>query len=172
MHPFVLGDADRARALFRSRAGTFFDPNEEEDFEETLRFIADRGDSPEQQQFWGGWLDAEMIAFGGVEWIDEAGYLCWGTVHPDVAGRGYGRQLLQFRLDFLRGTGAKSVFSDTTQLTEGFYSRHGLEVFYREPQHFGPTLDLVAMELSLDGVRRGLKRMREDGTLGYRVQAI
>jgi GNAT superfamily N-acetyltransferase len=169
IRPFCLDDADSARELFHSRAGTYFDPSEEEDFNETLEFVADPGDSPEHQRFWTGWVDGRMMAFGGVEWIDEAGYLCWGTVHPDYGGRGFGRQLLEFRLAFLRHAGVLSVFSDTSQLTEGFYAKYGFKAFHHEAQHWGPALDLVAMELSFDGVRRGPSRLREDGTLGYRV---
>jgi GNAT superfamily N-acetyltransferase len=126
LQPFSPRDADRAHALFRSRAGTFFDPNEEEYFEETLEFIADTGYAPEQQRFWAAWRDGENIAFGGVEWIDVAGYLFLGKVHPDFSGRGFGSQLLQHRLDFLRESGVQSLFSDTSQLVDGFYARHGL----------------------------------------------
>lgn len=169
--PYTTCDADRARRLFRARAGTYFDPAEAEDFEETLEFIRDPGDAPEQSRFWSGWLGDEMMAFGGVEWIDDAGYLCWGMVHPEFAGRGYGRQLLLFRLNLLRDAAVKSVFSDTSQLTEGFFARHGFECYFRRPQHFGPSLDLVAMELSFDGARRGPRRVRPDGTLGFRVGA-
>lgn len=164
---FTTEDTAGARKLFQSRAGTFFDPSEIEDFEETLEFIRDPGDAPERAEFWAGWIDGAMVAFGGIEWIGEAGYLCWGTVDPAVAGRGCGRQLLHHRLDRLRAVGVGSVFSDTTQLTEGFYARHGFVTYFREAHHFGRDLHLAAMELSFDGVRRGPRRVRPDGTLGY-----
>jgi GNAT superfamily N-acetyltransferase len=123
----------------------------------------------ENYRYWTGWIQAQVVAFGGVAWLNECGFLCWGMVHADHGGNGCGRQLLAHRIDTLQSVGVKSIFSDTSQLTEGFFARHGFQAFYREPEHFGPGIDLVGMELSLDGTVRGPSRIQPDNLLSDRL---
>ncbi|MCG9895331.1 MAG: GNAT family N-acetyltransferase [Fimbriimonadaceae bacterium] len=111
----------------------------------------------------------EIVACGGFEVLDGCGYLCWGIVDRGRAGKGLGRALLERRLELLRSWPVGSVFSDTAPVTERFFARFGFETFFRRPDHWSPGIDLAAMELSLDGTRRGPGRIRSDGTIGYRI---
>lgn len=169
--PYSPADREACLSLFDARAGTFFHPSERESFVDYLDSLEHPEDVEEDLAFWTFSQDGQTIACGGFEVLDRCAYLCWGIVHPDRAGQGLGRTLLQFRIAQIKAwpIPIDSIFSDTAPLTEGFYAKFGFQTFFRKPDHWAPGVHLVAMELPLTSTPQGPRRITPQNTLTYRL---
>jgi GNAT superfamily N-acetyltransferase len=153
----------------RGWVGLNFGANEEASFDEFLHSVHNPGEEGLEVAFEVLEHDGAIVACGGFEVFEGCGFLCWGVVDHARPGEGLGSAMLDRRLGLLRAWPVSSVFSDTAPVTEGFYARRGFETFFRRPDHWSPGIDLAAMELSFDGIRRGPRRVRPDGALQYRL---
>lgn len=159
---------DAVLEIFASNEGTFFEPAERAELEKFLDAVEGLADWEEETVYWVGLIDGTVVASGGLEILGECAFLCWGAVRADLHGTGLGAQVLLHRLDWVRRErpGVKSIFCDTAPKTEGFFARYGFVTGHRRPNHWAGVLELVAMELSLDGESRLMRRVRADGTVG------
>jgi ribosomal protein S18 acetylase RimI-like enzyme len=93
----------------------------------------------------------QTVAAGG--WAldgDGVADLTWAMVRRDLHRRGFGSELLRFRLKAIcKETQASLVRVRTTQLVLGFFSRHGFRVVDVVVDGYGAGQDLVTMELNL-----------------------
>jgi GNAT superfamily N-acetyltransferase len=154
-------DRTTCREIIHSQVGDFLAPGEDKDFEDVL----DRLDSGDANfYYWIGSVDGEDVACGGVQVDDETAQIKWGIVKRGHLRKRFGRKLLEHRLGWLRinRPEVKSVFCDTAPRTEGFFARHGFATYFKKPKYWAGQLDLIAMELSLDGIMRGLERARKE----------
>lgn len=172
--PYEKADRPECLAIVAEHVGTYFAVGEQPDFESFLDSFeeADLGvasaarphrpseRSLEDRRFWVGLENGRIVAFGGVLCKEVTASLAWGVVRNDHIGSGVGPKLLGHRIEWLRENRpeVKSIFSDTAPKTEGFFAKHGFVAYHREPNYWGGELELVAMELSLDGERRGFAR--------------
>jgi ribosomal protein S18 acetylase RimI-like enzyme len=162
---FDSSDTEGVVRVFRSRVPDFFAAEEEADLRGYLKALEEKESFEERMLAWTMRLGEEIVGFGGVEVLHECGYLCWGQVAARVGGKRLGSELLRYRIEAIRKLGAKSVMVDTTPEAEGFYVKNGLITYKRMPSYWSETLDLAAMEKSLDGVARGPMRREEEGKL-------
>lgn len=146
IRPYVPGDLQGCLALFDSNVPRFFTEGEKQDFEAFLLgnphsyVVAER--------------DGQLVACGGWYLRDGEARLCWGMVRQDLQGQGVGRLLVEARLQALRAAGeVRAVSITTSQLTEGFYARWGLEVTERETDGLAPGIDRVEMRVTLQEIR-------------------
>jgi [ribosomal protein S18]-alanine N-acetyltransferase len=144
-------------AIVRSQVGSYLAPGEEKGFEGFL-------DSVEQARratyFVVATFEGEAIGCGGIVVTDDCATLAWGILKAGCLSRGFGNALLHHRIEWVRAHHPQvmSVLSDTAPLTEGFFAKNGFDTYYREEKYWAGQIDLVAMELSIDGVRRGPER--------------
>ncbi len=75
--------------------------------------------------------------------------LSWGMVHRQFHKRGFGKQLLKFRLQKLRTDfPGVDIMLDTSQHTYRFFERFGFEVEHITPDGYGVGLDRYEMRLN------------------------
>lgn len=145
IRPYAPEDRAACLALFDANVPDFFAPHERAEFAAWLLdpgeyFVLEDG-------------EGRVVACGGV-WADPeqperpAG-LSWGMVARDAQRRGYGSQLLAFRLERLRALGAREVRLDTSQRSAPFFARFGFREVRRVPGGYGPGLDRVDMTARL-----------------------
>ncbi|KEF35024.1 hypothetical protein RDMS_04295 [Deinococcus sp. RL] len=146
IRPYAPEDRAACLALFDANVPDFFAPHERAEFETWLQdpgeyFVLEDG--------------GQVVACGGV-WLgpEDRGRpagLSWGMVARNAQRRGYGSQLLRFRLERLRALGAREVHLDTSQHSAPFFARFGFREVRRVPGGYGPGLDRVDMMARLRG---------------------
>lgn len=147
-------------AIIGSQIGSYLAPGEEVDFQ---HFLDDLQNEDSNTTFWVVRAKGEITGCGGLRLEGECATLCWGILKAGSLSKGIGKALLQHRLAWVKANHqeVKSVFCDTAPLTEGFFAKHGFKTYFRKPNYWGGELELIAMELSLDGIERGSSLKRE-----------
>lgn len=142
---YAAAHRDVCLGIFDSNVPRFFAAHEREEFADFL------DDLP------GPYLvfveDGAVVACGGWttgETDKSTAGLCWGMVVRERHRAGLGQRLLQARLDEIRADGGiERVVLETSQHSEGFFSRSGFVVCARHPDGFGPGIDRVEMVLRI-----------------------
>ena len=139
----AYSDADRGDCL------AVFDSNVPHDFRdgERAEFAEFLDDLP------GPYLVAEdaggrIVACGGwaLEADGESAAMCWGMVRRDRQGEGWGRRLLEARVEQARKVpGVRRAILTTSQRAQGFFERLGFEPRSVVPDGIAPGLDRVEM---------------------------
>lgn len=131
--------------LFKSNVPKFFNALEVDEYSNYL-------DAYVSDNYWCGFDRNELICAGGI-YVREGGIgrLVWGIVKQEHQKKGYGKQLLVFRLKKLVLTSDVSVIQlETSQLNPGFFSRFGFFETAVKENFYGPGLHSHEMELKLD----------------------
>lgn len=146
LRAYAASDFAACMALFDSNVPQFFAPHERPEFEDWLRAVP--------QDYLVAEQDGRVVACGGWYARGDEARLCWGLVARDQHRSGVGRALLAARLQALRETpGVRAVTITTSQLSEGFFVKHGFEVTEREANGLAPGLDRVEARLDLQEAR-------------------
>ncbi|MFT2720379.1 GNAT family N-acetyltransferase [Deinococcus sp. A31D244] len=94
-----------------------------------------------------------LVACGGVflRGDGRTAGLSWGMVERSKHRRGYGRALLQIRLDWLRvhAPEVEALTIDTSQHSAPFFAHMGFETQEVEQDFYAPGLDRHVMQLLL-----------------------
>ena len=147
---FLPADRAACLAVFDSNVPQFFLPSERAEYAQDLGEFESGG--------WGSAAtylvleDAAGIAACGGAYLGKDGRagLAWGMVDRARHRRGLGSELLQARLDWLRGQPrAREVWLDTSQHSAPFFQRFGFNVMKRAEGGYGPGLDRIDMRLDL-----------------------
>jgi ribosomal-protein-alanine N-acetyltransferase len=139
----------RCIEIFRSNVPKFFLEHEVADYARFLDNIA-------PNNYWCA-FDGEIIVGAGGIWVrsDGIGRLVFGIVRRDLHLKGYGRQLVNFRLKKLaEQPNLEIVQLDTSQHNPGFFKRFGFRELSAVENKYGPGLHSHAMELRLDSESR------------------
>ncbi len=91
-------------------------------------------------------MDGKIKAGGGHHLQENWGRLSWYLVHPEMAGSGAGRKLVEHNLGELNRQGVERTEVWTSQLAEGFFSKFGFDVVRRENHYWTDGIHLVLME--------------------------
>lgn len=142
---YVAADREACLAVFDTNVPRYFATHERVEFADFL------DDLP------GPYLvlveDGAVVACGGWatgETETSTAGLCWGMVVRDRHRAGLGQRLLQARLDDIRGNvGIERVVLETSQHSEGFFSRSGFIVSARHPDGFARGIDRIEMFLRI-----------------------
>lgn len=131
--------------IFRSNIPNFFLENE-------VALFTDYLDQQAQENYWVLKQDERIVACGGYA-IETSGVarLVWGIVHSSEHKKGFGRMMVEHRLQELKKR--KDVFvvqMDTTQHNPEFFAKFGFEVRMVTPNKYGPGLDSYELELVLE----------------------
>jgi len=97
--------------------------------------------------------DGNILGAGGINYILEnhEARISWDIVHPEFHGQGIGSQLLQHRIDRIHAIPEVQLISvRTSQLTSGFYAKHGFTLEHTQSDFWAPGIDLHHMMLSIN----------------------
>ena len=151
IQPYTSSNHDACTGIFNSNCPAFFDPSELELLRRWLGGL-DRGMNPygnsEQNVFFVGMLENKVIACGGFYVVRSKPEvrLAWGMVHRTFHRKGYGRNLLNYRLDHIRKNFPEhSILLDTSQHTMDFFQKQGFALLKETKDGYGPGLHRMDM---------------------------
>ncbi|MTI17329.1 GNAT family N-acetyltransferase [Rhodobacteraceae bacterium RKSG542] len=138
IRPYEDKDYGDCIELFRSNMPKYFADHELSEFVAFLKAVHD----PYYTILEGG----RPVACGGFFRKGDSYGFMWGMVGYDYQGIGYGRALVQHRLDEIyRLDPNAKVTIDTSQHTRGFYELMGFKVVRVTPNGYAPGLDKIDM---------------------------
>jgi [ribosomal protein S18]-alanine N-acetyltransferase len=145
------GDHRSCLELFRSNVPKFFDPVEEEFFEQWLTGLDENrlAYSNTEQEFYFVVEDGgQLVACGGyyIALNTRQTRMCWGLVDNKKHRQGYGRRFLEFRINEIRQKHPDSdIALDTSQHCFGFFEKMNFTVREVIKDHYAPGLDKYEM---------------------------
>ena len=113
---YQLNDKENILNLIRLNTPEYFAPSEESD----LIFYLDN----ETEDYFVVEENNIIVGCGGINYSKEenAAVISWDIIHPEHQGKGIGKQLLQYRIDFVKQSSKyKTILVRTSQLTDKFY---------------------------------------------------
>jgi [ribosomal protein S18]-alanine N-acetyltransferase len=134
--------------LLRLNTPAYFAPDEEEDL---LYYLDGHSDN-----FYVIEVANEVVCCGGFNIKDDPAFcwISWDIVHPDFQGKGYGTELMKFRIEKIKEIPGVTILSvRTSQLTDQFYARFGMKVREIVKDYWAPGFDMVRMDCNLDSVQ-------------------
>ncbi len=97
-------------------------------------------------------MPGDPVAFGAVTLTDygQTAWLRWGMVHAAYHRQGWGRALLEARMEWIaERTEASRVRVATTKPVHGFFVHHGLETTGIVTNGLGPGLDRYDLQRAM-----------------------
>lgn len=93
-------------------------------------------------------LNGKIIGAGGVAKKDDGRVvMCWGMIDKKAHKKGFGKALLEHRIDLAESTyPGKLIEVDTSQHAFGFFEKYGFRTTGVEPDYWADGLDLYKME--------------------------
>jgi len=143
IHFRAYQDSDQADclAIFRSNVPKYFGEKEISGFIESL---ADPDDLFEVLI-----VDEKIIGVGGIAIIQEReeGRLCFGIIHRDHHKKGFGKLLLERRLErILEYEFVKKITHETGEGTYRFFEKYGFQTLRIDDDPEGIGIDFYQME--------------------------
>lgn len=96
-------------------------------------------------------VEDKIVGCGGIykdEMNNEVG-LAWGMIHKEYQGKGYGKELLLYRIEFLKKNFPnKKIILRTTQDTYKFFEKFGFKTIGFTKDGWAEGLDKYVMILS------------------------
>lgn len=92
--------------------------------------------------------DNKLIGAGGINYEHEQAIakISWDIIHPDYQGKGVGRQLLTYRIDYINlNYSTYNLIVRTSQLVFKFYEQHGFTLEYIKKDYWAVGFDLYYM---------------------------
>ncbi len=126
--------------IFRKNIPEFFDEDEVKGFESYL------------EQHLEAYFVAEsagvLVGAGGINFADNGriANISWDFIDPDYQGKGIGKVLLKFRLDYLKKmSGITDIIVRTSQFAYGFYAKQGFSLEQITRDYWAQGYDLYYM---------------------------
>jgi ribosomal protein S18 acetylase RimI-like enzyme len=142
VRPYEPTDEDVCTEICRSGVPEYFSLADLQAFREFLR-------KPQGAYYVASYRGRICACGGYYVGADGIAGLTWGMVHADDHRRGFGSQLLRYRLDRLREDDrAWGVRIHTTPAVSGFFERFGFVQEAIVEDGYGPGLDQVTMRLT------------------------
>lgn len=144
IRPYESTDLEKVLELFRSNIPKYFGPVEEPGLRDFLAKFTDN--------YFVCDIEDAVIGAGGFAANSDRKTisLCWGMIHAEFLGMGFGRELTEFRIrEALKVHGAKPILISTSQHTRGFYEKLGFRLMKHVTDGFGPGIDICEMRLEI-----------------------
>ncbi|HTF05753.1 MAG TPA: GNAT family N-acetyltransferase [Bacteroidia bacterium] len=127
---YVPSDKAGCLAAFKSNVPLFFTEGEIAEFESFLDKLGARSADADGWRTWFFVVESgnQIVGCGGFGDKDNSNRitLAWGLVHKDFHKKGFGEQLLKYRLgEIKKRFPEKPVFIDTTQFSYPFFEKFG-----------------------------------------------
>lgn len=149
--PYLPEYKETLLAVFKSNMPLYFAEEELPLFDAFL----DRDINNAKRPYWIIFEDDIIVGCGGIGINEPTKYtnephviMCWGMVHQDYHKKGYGKVLLELRIEESKKVfpGVKIALG-TTQHSYGFFEKYGFKTVCFEKDHWAKGLDLYQMEL-------------------------
>jgi len=137
-------DKSEVIALFRLNTPKYFAPEEEN---ELILYL----DHFSQNYFILEW-EGKIIGCGGINLADDltSARISWDFLHPDHQGKGFGRVLLQFRIEKIKEYKTmKTITVRTSQMAYLFYEKSGFVLAETIKDYWASGFDLYRMEYKI-----------------------
>lgn len=133
-------DQNAVIQLLKSNIPQYFAENELEDFEHYLQ--------EEIEQYFVMEIDKTIVGSGGINFENyrSIAKISWDIIAPTYQHKGLGKQLLQYRLAFIRSIPTvKSIRVRTSQLAYTFYEKNGFILKDIHKNYWAKGFDLYTM---------------------------
>lgn len=149
--PYLPEYKETLLTVFKSNMPLYFAEEELPLFDAFL----DRDIHNANRPYWIVFEDDVIVGCGGIGINEPTKYtnephviMCWGMVHREYHKKGYGKVLLELRIEESKKLfpGVKIALG-TTQHSYGFFERYGFKTVCFEKDHWAKDLDLYQMEL-------------------------
>lgn len=141
IRPYTPDDKPIVVALLQLNIPTYFAPEEKADFEIYLDEKIDLYYVVESNN--------EIIGCGGINLAENGtvGKISWDVFHPQFQGKGWGGQLLQYRINVLKEMPQiLKITVRTSQVAYRFYEKMGFKTTEIIKDYWAKGFDLYAME--------------------------
>jgi GNAT superfamily N-acetyltransferase len=131
-------------SVFQKNIPQFFAPAEKDDLIQYLK--------NEKEDYFLMEADDQLLGCGGINYFpnENTARVAWDFFDPVHQGRGYGRHLLEFRINYIRKHNAfDKIQVRTSQLAYLFYEKAGFKLNYVKGNYWAEGLHLYFMELIL-----------------------
>ena len=148
--PYAPEHKQRLLDIFKSNMPLYFADLELPLFDAFLD-----GDINARRPYWIICKDDIIVACGGIGINEPTKYtkephviMCWGMAHRDFHKQGFGKLLLELRIQESKKIfPATKIALGTTQHTFSFFEKYGFKTVHYEKDHWAKDLDLYQMEL-------------------------
>jgi len=141
IRPYSTEDKEKLVDIFTLNVPKYFDPAEIKDFEDYLSSNAETYLT----------LEVESRIIGGTGYYvkeeDGSGRITWIFLHPEEAGKNYGKEVVTYCIEQLKADErVHKLVVTTSQHAYKFFEKFGYQVIQTEKNHWGLGLDLYLME--------------------------
>lgn len=144
IRPYQPSDLEACIEIFKSNMPTFF-------FEHELPMFRAYLEKHGLHHYWCILENDRVVGCGGY-FVDESGQsrLCWGLIEHRHHHRGFGRKLVEFRInELLKNPKVVSIGLDTSQHNPEFFKKFGFQEVSVTPDKYGPGLHSHEMILKV-----------------------
>jgi N-acetylglutamate synthase-like GNAT family acetyltransferase len=151
---YSVEDKPHCLETFKSNVPDFFTVEEINDFENFLDQFEIRNESREplaRTLFYVVESDGKIVGCGGFgdKENNKIISLAWAHIHRDYHKHGFGKLLLEYRLEKIKSLFPnQTVFIDTTQHSTPFYEKYGFITQKITKDFYAPGLDRYDLTLS------------------------
>ena len=149
-------DKDSCMQIFKTNVPTYFTLEEVNEFERFLTKLSDP-EATDNPPYYVMELENKLIGCGGFgdkKGIDgtDAITFVWGMIDRSYHKKGFGEQLLQFRLEEINAQFPnKQVILDTTQFSYTFFEKYGFKTVKITENSYGEGMHRYDMILETSG---------------------
>ena len=144
IRPYQKKDDQQLIELIRLNIPLYFAESEEADFKEYLEKYTENYFVIE--------VEEKIIGAGGFNFVEEQKFvrISWDTIHPDFHGKGFGKQLTQYRIEQIKKNPIMEFIEvRTSQLAYPFYQKMGFKLDKIEKDYWAKGLDLYKMHQAI-----------------------
>ncbi|AKD05198.1 GNAT family N-acetyltransferase [Pontibacter korlensis] len=143
IRPYSSQDKEELLELLRLNTPQYFAEEEEADFIEYL--------NKHVESYFVVEVEGKIIGSGGINYFpDKTARISWDIIHPAYQGKGVGKELLQYRVDYIRrNASVEVIYVRTTQLVYKFYEKAGFTLEKTEKDFWAEGFDLYQMKMVL-----------------------
>ena len=144
IRPYQKTDKPALLALLQLNIPEYFDPSELADYKEYL--------DQHKEDYFVVETAGKLVGAGGINYFYEQkqARISWDFVHPEAHGQGWGKKLVQHRIEHIKAKGTiKEVIVRTSQLAYLFYQKQGFELGEIKKDFWATGFDLYEMRKQL-----------------------
>ena len=150
-------DKDSCMQIFKTNVPTYFTLEEVNEFERFLTKLSDP-EATDNPPYYVMELENKLIGCGGfgdkkgIDGTDSITFV-WGMIDRSYHKKGFGEQLLQFRLEEINAQFPnKPVILDTTQFSYTFFEKYGFKTVKITENSYGEGMHRYDMILEASGL--------------------
>ena len=153
-------DIENLLNLIRLNTPKYFNPKEEADF---IYYLDN-----EIEDYFVVEENSVIVGCGGINYDENNAVISWDIIHPEYSkkentaviswdiihpghhGKGIGKKLLEYRVNFVKeNSDYKTIVVRTSHLTDKFYEKLGFKLEFIKKDYWAEGYDLYQMKLEL-----------------------